>query len=173
MRLFFGVKPDPASALEIEAWREHHLPPMRSPVPAYNLHMTLVFLGEVQEPQLESLATGVDAIRAASVSVRLDELGYFPRPRVLWIGPSETPTGLLDIVHQLSSAARRQGLRLEKRKFQAHLTIARRCEFAPPASTQPPEFQLDFDNFSLLESTNTRAGVIYRSIASWPLHSDH
>lgn len=169
MRLFFGLKPDPNKCLAIEGWREHTLPPLRRPVPTHNLHLTLVFLGEVRERQLEPLLEEVDRIHSPPIHLEFDELGYFPKPQVLWIGPGVVPSPLTDLVKALNSICRRQGLQIEKRKFKAHLTIARRCEIAPPASALPPDFKLDFDSFALFESTNTRNGVLYRSIAEWPL----
>jgi len=169
MRLFFALKPDPQTCLDIERWRERTLPPLDRPVPSHNLHMTLVFLGEVKERQLERLTEDVQRIRGVPFSMVFDELGYFPKPQVLWIGPKETPDAATRLARDLNRTCKRLGLRSEKRKFQAHLTIARRCATPPPASTEPPDFPMEFDSFVLFESTNTRGGVLYRAVNEWPL----
>src|SRR4051812_19439651 len=63
-------------------------------VPPASLHLTIKFLGDINE-------RGIDLLRAAleqaigsqrAVNVPLERLGAFPRPqspRVLWVGPSE------------------------------------------------------------------------------------
>ena len=55
MRLFFGLKPDPQTVVNIADWRAKTLPPLERPVPMGNLHITLVFLGQVSHKQMEEL----------------------------------------------------------------------------------------------------------------------
>lgn len=172
MRLFFGLKPDAGACLAIDAWRERMFPPMPRPVPPQNLHLTLAFLGEVDEKHLETLMTQAGFIDAPAFSLRLDQLGYFPRPQVLWIGPRETPLEVIELSRHLASIGRRLALHVERREFEAHLTIARRCVTPPPASAAPPDFDLDFDSFALFESQSIRGGVRYRAIGEWPLGTD-
>lgn len=156
MRLFFGLKPDDVTCMAIDRWRERMLPPLERPVPPWNLHLTLAFLGEVPERELERLGSEADSIDAPAFTMTLDQLGYFPKPQVLWIGPSETPEGAVELAGELRKICRRLGLRTERRKFQAHLTIARRCSTPPPASALPPSFSVHFDSFELFESCEAR-----------------
>ena len=171
MRLFFGLKPDPHTCLAIDHWRERTFPPLSRPVPAQNLHLTLAFLGEVTERQLEPLLEEAGRIREPPFSLTLDQLGFYSKARVLWIGPIDTPDAAMRLAADLKRICRKLSLRSERRKFEAHLTIARRCETPPPASVEPPSFEMVFDSFSLFESTNGRTGVQYRAIAEWPLQS--
>jgi 2'-5' RNA ligase len=95
-----------------------------------SIHLTLAFLGELNDQQLEKAIAA--AQYAASISnpfpYRLSSLGTFgpPRqPRVLWMGVSE-PSGTLNIVYQaLSLALEQRGFATEKRPFSPHLTLAR------------------------------------------------
>ena len=94
------------------------------------IHLTLAFLGELDERQLARAITAARsaALQSASFTYRLSGLGTFgsPRqPRVLWMGVSD-PSGVLNKVHRtLAKALEGQGLPTEKRSFSPHLTLAR------------------------------------------------
>lgn len=94
------------------------------------VHLTLAFLGELDDAQLVKAleATRYAAARSNAFAYRLSGLGTFgpPRhPRVLWMGISE-PSGMLDITHRaLALALEQQGFTIEKRPFSPHLTLAR------------------------------------------------
>lgn len=94
------------------------------------IHLTLAFLGELDEAQLEKakIAARSAAQRSLSFVYRLSGLGTFGpvrQPRVLWMGVSE-PSGKLTQIHQaLAQALEQQGFITEKRPFSPHLTLAR------------------------------------------------
>ena len=95
-----------------------------------NIHLTLRFLGEVDEPHIERLA-GIlrDAYKGIvpfTLSVR--GTGAFPnlrKPSVIWVGagPVEGPLGEVQLAAE--SAARAIGLPPEEKAFHPHLTLAR------------------------------------------------
>lgn len=95
-----------------------------------SIHLTLAFLGELNDQQLEKAIAASQYAASISnpFSYRLSSLGTFgpPRqPRVLWMGVSE-PSGILNIVYQaLSLALEQRGFATEKRPFSPHLTLAR------------------------------------------------
>ena len=76
MRLFFGLKPDSQSALDIVNRRERFLPPMLHPVPVDNLHITLSFLGQVKELQLED--NGVHGLEDAHLMPSMSYVSIGP-----------------------------------------------------------------------------------------------
>jgi 2'-5' RNA ligase len=95
--------------------------------PRENLHLTLRFFGEVQEPiadeidfELSQLAEG-----AAPFELRLKGAGSFggADPHALWIGAADNPT-LVRLATACERAARRAGLKPEPHKFTAHVTLA-------------------------------------------------
>lgn len=105
------------------------LPDLRWVDPA-GIHLTLAFLGELDDQQLEKarLATRSTAARSRTFAYRLSGLGTFGplrQPRVLWMGISE-PSGLLNEVHHtLTLALEQQNFATDKRPFSPHLTLAR------------------------------------------------
>jgi 2'-5' RNA ligase len=93
-----------------------------------NLHMTLKFLGEVREGDLDSVCETVYRVSGKFGSFRLvlSGLGYFGRggsPRVIWAGLSEGS----DIVSGICAALEKglSHIRKDGRESSPHLTLAR------------------------------------------------
>jgi 2'-5' RNA ligase len=169
MRLFFGLKPDPQTAMDIIDWRERSLPPMARPVPVDNLHVTLAFLGEVQDRYLEELIDLADQVRSDPFKLRINQLGFWSKPKILWVGPDEIPQAVSQLAKILGNVRRRMRFRAEKKEFLPHITIARRCEIPPPASVLKPDFTIYFDRFTLYESSRIKSGLYYRAVQDWIL----
>ncbi|MHA1164293.1 MAG: RNA 2',3'-cyclic phosphodiesterase [Alphaproteobacteria bacterium] len=91
-----------------------------------NYHITLRFIGDVDGATAMRFAEALDQIEADAFSLNLDGVGSFGRgkPRAVWAGvaPSE-PLDALRRVHE--QAALQAGLEPERRKFHAHVTLAR------------------------------------------------
>jgi 2'-5' RNA ligase len=94
-----------------------------------NLHITLKFLGDVNEDSIYTIAqklTELSAVHAA-LQVKLKTIGAFPslkRPNALWIGITKTPA--LEALHcGIEEAMSQAGFKKEDRPFTPHLTIAR------------------------------------------------
>lgn len=174
MRLFFALAAPRDTALAMADWRDRHFKGFGRPIPVANLHLTLAFIGELAPARLEQLGTAVDDMLArdggAADTLALDQLGYFPRPGICWVGPGEWPDALEQLAARLAGAGRRAGgdggL---KDRFQPHVSLLRRCEQPPPAAPQAPAFALPYREFQLYESTRGRSGVRYQALAAWPL----
>jgi 2'-5' RNA ligase len=170
MRTFFALKPGAETALAIESWRALSWPLLQRPIPAANFHLTLAFLGDIGEAQLECLAGRAGGVDARAISLTLDTLGYWNKPQILWLGPASCPQALLDLASQLKKSATSGGLKIDKRAYRPHLSLARRVSPEPVAALTSPRFNCHFDSFALFESTQVRGGVRYREVESWPLH---
>jgi len=91
-----------------------------------NLHITLSFIGEVDEPQAEDLARALSAVRAEPFAITVAELGTFGHPpHNIWAGVNDEPTGALAALHaNVESVLVREGLEPEHRKYTPHVTLA-------------------------------------------------
>src|SRR5579863_5380500 len=95
-----------------------------------SIHLTLAFLGELDDTQLaDAIAATEQAVQQARVfDYSLSRLGIFgnPRsPRVIWMGIDE-PTGTLKRLHGLiNHELSQRGFEIDKRPFSPHLTLAR------------------------------------------------
>lgn len=99
-------------------------------VEPHNIHLTLKFLGDIGEDQLERLFQGVveAAQEISPFEISLSRLGAFPnlkRPRVIWIGVEEGKENLSQLQKKLEDSICRHGFSREDRKFSPHLTIGR------------------------------------------------
>jgi 2'-5' RNA ligase len=95
-----------------------------------NLHITLKFLGDVDESRMERVFHTVkEALSGASpFKIVLRGVGAFPsvtRPEVIWIGLGEGIESLIKIMTTLETYLARIGFPREKREPVPHLTIAR------------------------------------------------
>jgi 2'-5' RNA ligase len=124
-----GLEDGPAAALA--GWLEQ----VRQDVaeltvtPTENLHLTLAFLGKLDEAAVAAAGIAVRLAAAASgeFEVGWSEGGVFPsrsRPRVLWLGV-DGGEPLLRAHRALAEALAGAGLPVEERTFRPHLTLAR------------------------------------------------
>lgn len=99
--------------------------------PLHNLHLTLHFLGEVEESLLPRLQEDLDIVSAIiePFSLELGHFGAFPhpeKPRVLWLGLR----GQIKVLRQLHLLLGKRfdlhpGLTFDKRPYSPHITLAR------------------------------------------------
>jgi 2'-5' RNA ligase len=95
-----------------------------------NLHVSLLFLGEVDEREIVDVCRIVaeTAGQHASFTIRVETAGCFPnprRPRVLWVGVGEGKEALCTIHDDLGTALLDLGFRREERKYSPHITLGR------------------------------------------------
>ena len=99
------------------------------PVPADNWHITLRFLGETNQRELEMLLHGLaSALSIAPFVVGFGALGAFPKPTkatVLWLGVERGGDELATLASTAEDAALRAGFTPEERPFHPHLTLSR------------------------------------------------
>ncbi|MBY0229468.1 MAG: RNA 2',3'-cyclic phosphodiesterase [Gemmataceae bacterium] len=95
------------------------------------MHVTLAFLGDVEDRDLHAVCKAVDAGCAGhdAFALSLAGLGCFPnpeRPRTLWAGTGEGTEELKALQADVEAALVRTGLhRAEDRPWSPHLTLAR------------------------------------------------
>src|SRR5215468_393970 len=95
-------------------------------------HLTLAFLGEVDEELLGKLGDRIQraAARHGRLSLSLGGAGAFPtaaRARVLWTGVRGDRRGLAVLAASVATGARKAGVppAQERRRYEPHLTLAR------------------------------------------------
>ena len=95
-----------------------------------NVHVTLKFLGEVPEKQLENVYSGTQIALSGmrSFNMSLKNLGCFPdlkKPRVVWVGVDKGKVELSQMQRRIEEELYKLGFPKEDRKFSPHLTIGR------------------------------------------------
>ncbi len=149
-----------------------------------NLHLSLKFLGDVDDEPLATLKglLSVEALRWPRLRLTYAGIGSFPdhgTPRVLWAGCSGDLEKLAGLAGAVERAAETVGVPREHRPFVAHLTIgrvrsARNLKGLKAALENQREVPLGSDEvagFVLYESHLSNKGPIYEEVATFPLTS--
>ena len=151
------------------------------------IHLTLRFLGEIDETMTEAVGRGLsETVRRCGppFSLAVGGIGYFPprgRPRVIWVGlsnPVDDPTALSrlsGLQSAVEQAVRDAGMDPETRHFSPHLTLARLDERGPrkppavPADAGRGRGLLPVDALRLYRSTLSRSGASYDVLREYTL----
>ncbi|HEY7990099.1 MAG TPA: RNA 2',3'-cyclic phosphodiesterase [Stellaceae bacterium] len=171
LRLFTGIDLAPELKLSLSALTGG-LPGARWVDPG-NYHITLRFIGEVNEGLAADIDAALARIEAPRFDVALAGIGTFGI-RQLWVGV-ERNDALIRLRDKIESALVRLGLEPEGRRFQPHVTLARLKgndaklqDFITGNSLyRAPPFPVR--HFSLIASYQTKAGSIYEDRADYNL----
>jgi 2'-5' RNA ligase len=165
MRLFLGlpIPPELAQTLARRA-QAIELPKARRTAPE-NLHLTLVFLGEVAEPKLPPIEQELSELHFAAFPLKLTSLNTFPRAGVLF-AEIEPTRPLLHLQANLATGMARCGFTPEARPYHPHITLARLHGPLRLNKTQqalPPSLQRSFraDTINLYRSKLSPTGAHY------------
>lgn len=181
VRLFVCVRPDDAS---VARYAELHrrLAGIGGVkwVPPSNVHVTLLFIGDVdaaRAARLDSELSKLGGVRP--FDVRVAGMGGFPdisRPKTLWLGVRSGAREMERLSSLTAKAASSAGVSFDKKRFRAHLTIGRaRGEGAAmtdelrAAIDAAPEMSWRCESFALMRSELAPAGPTYTQLASYAL----
>lgn len=170
-RLFFALWPDPELSRQLHELAGKVL---RSGdgrrVGPENIHLTLAFLGPVNEQFRQCAEAAATAVRVPAFTLSLEQLSCFSRAGILWVGPKQAPAPLLDLVRQLNAALAGCGYEAETRPYAAHLTLARKVHAHHAQHTVEPR-SWEIDRFHLVQSHTHADGARYEILRTWKLNS--
>ncbi len=143
-----------------------------------NFHITLAFIGDVDEDTAERADEALSAIRADAFTLSLHGVGHFAQgkhPNVLWAGV-EKSDALFHLQEKVCRALEAARIPLEKRKYAPHVTLARlkHTDTSMLAgflqehglfSSAP----FKVDGFNLYQSHLTKNGSDYAVLKTYPL----
>lgn len=145
-----------------------------------NLHITLRFIGEVEEHVAAQLDMMFHGLRAPPFSLILRGAGVYQKgkiPHTLWAGVEEA-AALIHLREKVDQALQRAGIVLESRKFMPHVTLAR-LKNAPVDKVgrfledhnlfQAGPFAVSA--FTLFRSHLTKNGSDYEALERYPLNA--
>jgi RNA 2',3'-cyclic 3'-phosphodiesterase len=160
-----------------------------------SLHVTLKFIGEKPEEEVEKIKSALSSIRGEPIELDFRGYGFFPgakSPRVFWLGIASGPQ-LVHLAKAVDEATSALGIPREDHPFSPHLTLARggggsgaprwKKGDAPSqrferlqeklAVMPSPEFgTMTAREFFLYQSQLGRGGSKYTKIGQFPLSSN-
>lgn len=145
-----------------------------------NFHLTLRFLGEVEDNRVDQVKDILTNIKKNSFIFEAGLGGFFPsikKPRVIWVGVKKGHKECMVLEDDISNNLSKLGFQKEERPFKAHLTLGRIKYLDYKDKWHDllkylnditwPEIKIS--HFTLWQSTLTRQGPIYTPLAKYNL----
>ena len=148
-----------------------------------NIHLTVVFMGNVPEEKIQSIGESVKKVCTGTdpFDVSPGSLGFFGNrrhPRVLWIGLNGEVNRMGRFRDALQKCLKPYGIKTERRPFKPHLTLGR---FKKGARPWPHLDQMIWEyadikgrvcslgDLVLFKSDLTSGEAVYTKLDTWPL----
>ena len=168
MRLFFALWPDEDVREQLVRWSHALLAVCDGrPTRARNLHLTLAFLGEVEDERVAEVKSAAGQVVPRSSVLVLDRPGYWKHNRIAWAGASAPPRELEEMVRELRGALTRSRIDFDAKAFVSHVTLLREAR-EPRAMPALEAIRWNVDGFALVRSPAGRGGA-YEVLACWGL----
>jgi len=144
--------------------------------PAKAFHLTLKFLGEVEEKKIEEIKSALKATKFKKFNTTLTEIGVFPSEdyiRVVWVGLNDPKSIITNLQKEVDSKLETLGFKKDT-KFHPHVTLAR-VKFVEDKERfikNLKEIKIEkksfkITEFKLIKSILTPEGPIYEDLASF------
>lgn len=137
---------------------------------AHNLHLTLVFVGNVAVPRITELRANAAAVTAPRFELTFETLDYWRHNHVVWAGASTCPDALGQLVTGIRRAVRDAELRCDNRDYVPHITLLRDARRGP-AATAARSIVWRAADFALVQSLRRNGATVYEVVERWPLHA--
>lgn len=144
-----------------------------------NYHVTLTFIGDVDEAQLDDIDEALSGIDAPAFDLEVTGTGSFAQgddPKVLWLGLAPN-RALADLKQRIDQALDRYDIVFERRKYTPHITLAR---FKQPDEQKIVDFMqahnlfrlpsFRVEDFVLYNSYSGSEGPVYEPLEYYPLN---
>jgi len=139
-----------------------------------NLHLTLQFIGNVEENKLNQIKEKLKTIKLNSFEVSLNKIGIFPNNdfiKTLWVDlvPKEN---ILNLAKNIDQELIEYS---DKQEFSVHITLGRikslkdKEEFLEKIETKIKQIKFKISSFELMESKLSKDGPKYTTLETYPL----
>ena len=149
--------------------------------PADQLHLTLRFIGEVDDGRRDAVREALARVTGAPFPLGVEGVGRFPprgNPGVVWAGVGDGHPFLHRLRQQVDDRLLASGVPIELTPFVPHFTIGRVREAHPATVGQWLKRHRDFagpiwrvDAFHLMASEPVPGGVAHRIHETFPLRA--
>ncbi len=133
-----------------------------------NFHITLHFLGAVDEDVYTKLVECLASVNGDAFSLVINRWDYLPKPRILFLGAQDIPDALTDLVKNTKACINEYIEGYQQKQFLAHLTLFRKSRH-PKRLDEFDSINWKVDRFVLMESITWQEGVEYRVLQEWRL----
>jgi len=143
------------------------------------IHLTLKFLGDVAEDDLDGVKLALQPIREGHdpFEVSTSKFGAFPsekKPRILWAGIEVGKEHLCAVAEGVENLLEPAGFERENRSYTPHLTLGRTRARRITLDTSeicPPTLRFTVSGVDLVERAPSKNWINYSILATYPFKS--
>lgn len=128
-------------------------------VPAQNLHMTLAFIGEYDDPA--KIKEVISRVPVPEFRLSLSDMGNFGN--ILWAGVKGNQK-LKAYVKDLRSALDVEGIPYDRDKFVPHITLIRKYTAKRSHKVSMPKAEMMVKKASLMKSEQKNGKAVYKEV---------
>ncbi|MGD7034172.1 RNA 2',3'-cyclic phosphodiesterase [Methylotuvimicrobium buryatense] len=167
-RLFFALWPDEAVRSKCEELARRLLKTGDRSVNPGNLHVTLVFLGAVNDVFESAMVQAVGEMKKLEpVTIHFDELSFWRKPGIICLTSSNPDDKAMILAESLSAMVSSLDHPIDGRAYRPHVTLIRKAKQSFQTEFEPIIWHSN--TFCLVESCSAPGGVDYRVIRQWSL----
>jgi len=138
-------------------------------VPAENIHLTMHFLGDILPERVDPIKEALTVVgrNVPPFDFTAGQLGAFPntrRPRVIWVGVSDTEFWLALLHETVNESMERLGFQREARRFSPHLTLGRIHRRASPEDARNVGNTLSATKVGILGIVPVETLILFQSV---------
>ena len=136
-----------------------------------NIHLTLVFMGEVDSSEVETLsrvAREVENCGIKAFDLVVEKIRYWKHNNIVYGELATVPQALMELTTALQNGLSAAGFSLEERAYKPHITLMRNasCQTLPELM-KPIAWRAH--EWVLIRSDQTSGGANYVPIGRWSL----
>lgn len=136
------------------------------PVPLHNYHVTLVFIGHVDEKSELLIKQRAADVSAEPFAITFDHLSYWEKPKVLCLTCQYPAPQAMSLAQALTDAVNSCGIQTDPKPYKPHVTVARQGSAFVERDCDPIVWRAE--SFCLVESCSGGDGVFYQVKERWP-----
>ena len=167
-RVFFALWPNDEESKAFERW-QYKLSDLCGgrAMRIKTLHLTLVFIGEVELQQIETLIIAAKEIRGNAFELSFSEARYWNHNHIVYAVPSIIPPQIGQLVLDLQQCIDIQ--QAQMRSFMPHVTLLRNAKWNGDFLCEMEKNVWQVKNFVLVTSVPDGAGASYHVLESFKL----
>ena len=173
MRLFFAIVPDQRTKSKIypliRKFKDHALGGNFTSID--NLHLTILFIGEVDEDGRDRLIRIFDTLNFDPFVIKTRQIGFFANrgSNEILVWHLEPSQELLSVYESVRMLSEHEGFSFESKHYRPHFTLARKVSFREGFLEKAdlrtvPIIPMKCERLSLMESLRVEDRLVYREI---------
>ncbi|HAX02566.1 MAG: 2'-5' RNA ligase [Tenericutes bacterium GWC2_34_14] len=141
-----------------------------------NLHLTLLFIGELDFNQVEELHCSLSALlnNVSYIKTKLTRINYFEKgnKKIVWVGIDDEKLIMQKLATNIKHAVEKLNIEVDQRPFKAHITLSRevdKLDIARLSQIEIPDKDLCIKQVIIYQSTRINGKLTYLPLYTYPL----